>query len=165
MAKPPEISSQEDSENLKEIEQELVKVNPKIFEGVHPRKKFEFLRSLSVTLMKYHSGPLPPAEDLQLYNEIIPNGADRIMKMAEKQQDHRIAMEVKVVGRQTFQSQLGQIFALIIGLAAIGAAVYTINQGHDWAGAVLGAGGVTGLVTAFIQGKKDQRRSLAEKNR
>lgn len=32
----------------------------------------------------FHSGPLPPPSDLAQYNDIISNGADRIMAMAEK---------------------------------------------------------------------------------
>lgn len=35
---------------------------------------------------RFHSGPLPPPSDLAQYNDIISNGADRIMAMAEKEQ-------------------------------------------------------------------------------
>lgn len=52
------------------------------------------------------------------------------MKIAEKQQDHRIAIEKKVIGRQTFQSGVGQVFGLIIGLAAILTAGYCIMNGQ-----------------------------------
>lgn len=35
---------------------------------------------------RFHSGSLPPPSDLAQYNDIISNGADRIMAMAEKEQ-------------------------------------------------------------------------------
>ena len=39
------------------------------------------------------SGPIPPPDLLEKYNNIIPNGADRILAMAEQQQAHRQFME------------------------------------------------------------------------
>jgi hypothetical protein len=67
-------------------------------------------------------------------------------------------------GGQIFQSNLGQIFALVIGLSAIGCATYVILQGHEWAGSIIGVGGITGLVTAFIKGKDYQQKNLSNKN-
>ena len=101
-----------------ELEQELLSVNPRIFDGIKKEKKEELLRSFSVTLIqeKSHSGPLPDAETLIQYDSVIPNGADRIMAMAEKQQDHRINIETKVIISQNKQSGLGQIFGLFIGI-------------------------------------------------
>ena len=40
---------------------------------------------------RFHSGPLPSPSDLAQYNAIISNGADRIMTMAEKEQEARHA--------------------------------------------------------------------------
>ena len=37
------------------------------------------------------SGPLPPPGILDAYNQTIPDGANRIMAMAEEQQDAIIA--------------------------------------------------------------------------
>lgn len=43
------------------------------------------------------SGPLPPPELLAKYNDVIPNGAERIMAMAERQSSHRERLEYRVV--------------------------------------------------------------------
>lgn len=101
-------------DEIKQIEKEIIQANPNLFKGIPEPTKRELLQFLAVTV-KSHSGPISPPEDLVDYNSIIPNGADRIMKMAEKQKDHRIAIEKKVIGRQTFQSGVSQVFALIIG--------------------------------------------------
>lgn len=36
------------------------------------------------------SGPLPPPADLERIDQIIPGGADRLLRMAEKEQTYRI---------------------------------------------------------------------------
>ena len=48
---------------------------------------------------------------------------------------------------------LGQVFGLAIGIAAIGSATYMAVHGAQLAASVIGTGGVTGLVTAFIVGR------------
>ena len=148
--------------NLAKIEKRLVENDPKIFDGINKLKKQQIIKSLVVTMHKTHIGPLPDPETLTEYSAIIPNGAERIMKMAEKQLDHRMLMEKKVVGGQMLQSNIGQILAFLIGLAALGASTYIIVSGYEWSGSLIGIGGLTGLVTAFIKGRSEQGQSLEE---
>jgi hypothetical protein len=95
-----EVQKQEDSENvnLAKVEKRLTEIDPKVFEGIPKLKKQQIIRSLFVTMHKTHIGPLPDPETLTEYSAIIPEGAERIMRMAEKQLDHRMKMENKVVG-------------------------------------------------------------------
>lgn len=154
----------ESEDELLKIEKQLSLIDPKIFEGIKKEKIQRIIKSVVVTMHKTHSGPLPDPDTLAQYSEIIPNGAERIMSMAEKQFDHRIKMENKVVSGQLFQSNLGQILAFLIGLAALGSATYVIISGHEWTGVVLGVGGLTSLVTAFIKGKAQQTKDLENKS-
>ncbi len=149
-------------EELQELEEELTSINPKIFDGLSRNKKLDILQSLSFTLIqeKSHSGPLPDAETLIQYDSVIPSGADRIMKMAEKQQSHRISIESNVVLSQSSQSKLGQVFGLIIGLAGIGCGTYLASIGQDVVGGIIAGGTVVSLVSVFVLGKKAQRKSL-----
>ena len=73
-------------------------------------------------------------------------------------------MENKVVGGQMLQSNIGQILAFFIGIAALVASTYCIVTGHEWSGSIIGIGGLTGLVTAFIKGRSLQEKSLEEKS-
>jgi uncharacterized membrane protein len=125
-------AQQEIPEELQEIEEDLTSYNPEIFKGVPQKKKIEILHSLSVVSIQHksHSGPLPDAETLIKYDTVIPNGADRIMKMAENQQSHRIMLENKVVTSQSVQSKIGQIFGLIIGLVGIGCGTFSAATGE-----------------------------------
>lgn len=150
---------------LAKIEQKLEEIDPKIFDGISKPKKEQIIRGLVVTMHKTHIGPLPDTETLAGYSSLIPNGADRIMIMAEKQSEHRMKMENKVISGQILQSNLGQILAFLIGIAALGASTYCIVNGFEWSGSILGVGGLTGLVTAFIKGRSQQEKNLEEKGK
>jgi uncharacterized membrane protein len=153
-----------DGTSISQIEKKLTQINPKIFEGLKKERKDQIIQSVVLTLSKTHIGPLPDVETLTGYANLIPDGANRIMTMAESQVNHRISMESSVVKGQTVQSILGQVFAFIIAISFLACATYCILEGHDWPGALLGAGGVTALVTAFIKGRNYQSRNLASKN-
>ncbi len=111
---PEETQNHESSENqnLAKVEKQLTDFDPTIFEGIPKLKKQQIIKSLVVTMHKTHIGPLPDPETLSEYDAIIPNGAERIMQMAEKQLEHRLKMENKVISGQMQQSNIGQILAL-----------------------------------------------------
>lgn len=156
-AQQPDNSNR--SLELIELEQELISNNPQIFKGVSPEKKEEILRSFSVTLIqeRSHSGPLPDAETLIQYNSVIPNGADRIMKMAEKQQEHRMKIENSVILSQSKQSNLGQWFGFLIGIIGIGCGTFLAYSGKTTVGGIIAGGTVVSLVSVFVIGKRMQK--------
>jgi uncharacterized membrane protein len=158
------LSGNNNKVDISQIEKRLVQSDPKIFEGINHQKKTQIIRTIVHSMQTIYIGPLPAPETLKAYSEIIPNGAERIMNMAEKQSDHRMFIEKKVIGGQMTQSNIGQFLAFFIGIAALITSAYCITKGHDWAGGIIGVGGITGLVTAFIQGKKNQERNLQDKN-
>ena len=150
--------------DISQVEKELVQVDPRIFEGVKEQKKQQIIKSVVLTMSKIHVGPIPDPETLRAYSEIIPNGAERIMAMAEQQASHRMGLEKTVISGQIRQSNTGQFLAFFIGIVALLVAAYCISTGHELGGGIIGATGITGLVTAFIQGKKTQDRNLIEKS-
>jgi len=120
-----------------------------------PPKKQIQLKQTSVI-----SGPLPPPEALARYDAIKPGFAERIMKMAEEEAIHRriqegkaLAADVEVMRAYPTEVRLGQIFAFLIGLAALGLGAYTAVSGAEVAGGFIGTTGVVGLVSAFILGR------------
>lgn len=147
-------------EALQEIEDDLMSYNPKVFKGVPQDKKIEILQSLSVISVQHrsHSGPLPDADTLIHYDSVIPNGADRIMAMAEKQQSHRMNLEDRLVASQSRQSKVGQIFGLVIGLVGIGCGTFLASIGATTVGGIIAGGTVMSLVSVFVIGKSIQRK-------
>lgn len=120
-----------------------------------PEKKLLYAREESF------SGPIPAPETLGRYDEIMPGLADRIVKMAEQQGAHRRQLEQQSVEAQIAdaradrsEARIGQICALLIGLVATLAGSYTAWQGAEWPGGIIGGGGVIGLVSVFILGRK-----------
>jgi uncharacterized membrane protein len=77
------------------------------------------------------AGPLPPAEELAKYNLIIPNGADRIMAMAEKEQIHRHEMESIDIKSAPSQIKRGQLSALSIVMGSLVLTGYLFYLGKD----------------------------------
>ena len=111
------------------------------------------------------SGPIPPPAILQEYNRITPGLAERIVSMAEKEALHRHEIEHKALtadisdqNKMFSEARLGQICGFIIGLAAIIAGVYTATNGAQWPGGIIGGGGIIGLVSVFIYGRKQPHK-------
>lgn len=99
------------------------------------------------------SGPLPDPEELAGYERLIPGSADRIFKMAEKQQDHAIAMNL----RDWRLKRTSAISSTLLGLAAIGVAYYMVYTGQPGASKVLYA--LAAVVTAVIGGRTIMARN------
>lgn len=111
------------------------------------------------------TGPIPPPSLLRGYDEVCPGAASRIIEMAEKQEDHRMKMErtaadvgLEAMRQEFWEARRGQVCAVIVALAFIGAGVAIAYQGHPWPGAAISGGGVClqVIVAAFIRGRKAQ---------
>lgn len=84
-------------------------------------------------------GPLPPPESVKRFDEIVTNGAERIFRMAEMEQQHRIHTEqlaiqsnvaaanaeIKAAGRGTWMG-------FIVSTLAIAGAILTSYTGGHW---------------------------------
>jgi uncharacterized membrane protein len=167
---PPGIQTKNQSgateiDILKQFERTLEATAPGVLNNI-PREKRRalFLASVQVTeTLVVRRGPLPDPEDLARYGQIIPDGADRIMRMAEDQSKHRIAIESTVIASQQTQSRRGQVFGLVIGIFGITAGAVVALLGHDSVGAVIAGTTVVSLVVAFVQGRRVQQKELQEK--
>lgn len=109
-----------------------------VLQKMPPEEQKKVLKSITIATFQSYSGPLPAPESLDQYNKIIPDGAERIMKMAENQSNHRIKIEEVVIGSQVKQSGRGQIFGLIIAFGALGSSVVLAMYGHDTVASIIG---------------------------
>ena len=55
---------------------------------------------------------------------------------------------------QIIVTYLGQLCGLIIGMTAIISGTLAAYHGKEWAGAFIGGGGVIGLVSVFVLGRR-----------
>lgn len=138
-------------------------------EEVSPQQENSSL-SQQISATVQFTGPLPPPSILEQYNRILPSAADRILSMAEREQEHRHKMQEKLVDSQILdvkqersERRLGQIFGLVIGVVAILAGAVTIISGESTAesvaGGLLGSSGVAGIVSVFVLGRREQQNA------
>jgi uncharacterized membrane protein len=64
--------------------------------------------------------------------------------------------------RDFAEGRLGQIFALLIGLTAILVGGVCALNGANLAASIIGGGGVIGLVSVFVYGRRHAQSSPAE---
>jgi uncharacterized membrane protein len=104
------------------------------------------------------SGPLPPPQILEKYNEIVPDAANRIITMAENQAKHRHQLESEAIKSEIRNSRTGLHYGFIIGIAAILGGVVCTLAGYQIGGGIIGGTGITGLVGVFVYGSRSKRK-------
>jgi uncharacterized membrane protein len=113
--------------------------------------------------MRQWSGPLPQPEALERYNQIVPTAAERIIRMAETQHDHRLAIEKEVVDSNVNSQKLGTILGFIIAMTAIVGGIFLAYVGRETSGLVSIITALVGLAGVFVYGKSEQKKDLAKK--
>ena len=112
---------------------------------------------------EFHSGPLPHPDILAKYNEVIPNGAERMMQAFEKQQEHRQGLEKDVVKGNVKAQSRGQWMGLFVSLAVLVLAGYIAHTGNQLAGGGVAIADIATLAGVFVYGKHVQRQELGDK--
>jgi uncharacterized membrane protein len=121
-----------------------------------PGERDEIIRRVvAVVHSESFSGPIAHPGHLREYELILPGAADRIIAMAEKHQDHIIAMERTVVEKEFSDRRWGMVLgALTFGLLIGGALAAGLNDKTAVALVFLGAAAIGG-VGLFVNGRKD----------
>lgn len=78
------------------------------------------------------SGPLPPSIVLKQFDDVVPNGAERVSHMAEQEQQHRISMEQKGLIASINESRRGQYLGATISILALLSVGVTVYFGVHW---------------------------------
>lgn len=118
---------------------------------------------LSQARLEYFQGPLPAPDVLIRYNDAVPNGAERILTMAETQANHRQQIERDVVQGNIRAQARAQHYGLIIIMSVLMIGAWLMAEGKDayGFGAIIGA--LASLVGVFMWGRYRQERERREK--
>ena len=109
------------------------------------------------------SGPLPHPDLLARYNDAVPNGAERIMVMTEKQSEHRRGMEDRVIDAGIRRANWGLAAAFVVAMSGLGvAALLILAEQYIAAAAVVGAD-LAAIVGTFIYGTRSTRGERRER--
>lgn len=118
---------------------------------------FEIAESLTMIEKKSWSGPHPSPEDMAVYARIDPTLPDRMMKLTETRFEHIHKFEMEKLKGEALRDKhiyqaytLGQIFALVMGMALIASGCFAIYLGHPTTGATLIGSTLAAVVTAFL---------------
>ena len=100
------------------------------------------------------SGPIPPPSMMEQYEATLPGSADRILKMAENQSEHRQSLEKQGLSFANREVHVGQVLGFAIGVIAIVTGGYIASSGAQISGGIMGTSVVVGLVSVFVIGSK-----------
>jgi len=98
-----------------------------------------------------------------MYNDVVANGAERILAMAERQSAHRESMETQVVKANLALQRQGSWFAFILAFLTIGGGIFLIYLGKDGYGLAAIIAALTSLAGVFFFSKREQRKERIEK--
>jgi uncharacterized membrane protein len=109
------------------------------------------------------SGPLPPSGELEKIDQIIPRGADRLLRIVEKEQLYRIAEaekeqahRIEEAEKKHEDSRRGQYLGCTLAAGAVIAAGVVSVCHAPWQVSVALVGiPLFGAVQALIQGRKE----------
>ena len=103
-----------------------------------------------VQVQQHYSGPLPQPEALAQYDKIVPGAAERIIKMAEKEMEHRHGIESSMTRNVIRTTVLGIIFAFLSVLILSGSVLYALYRGFDTVAASIAVGSIAAVAGVFM---------------
>lgn len=138
-----------------------------------PRKERVKLIKQVTEELTISSGPLPPASEIQKYENVCPGAADRIITMAEKQFEHRTLMEKRVLeyefkaneaerSKEFKLSFFGEVAAFLLCAGVLASAIICLIVGYNVAGLSSLILALGYLAAVFIGSRKNQKKQIKE---
>lgn len=109
-----------------------------------PKDKRDVIYSAFYAIERSYSGPLPPPEDFAKYEQNLPGSMDRILKLTEKQVEHRIELENSEVKLDIRGQIIGAALVALFGVLSFLLAMF------DHENVALGMGVTTVISVAVI---------------
>lgn len=138
----------------------LEQVQPAPASETDPEYPPQAFMKMAVFEQKSMSGPLPPASEVAEYNQVIPNGAERIMVMAEKEQQARLdevkraqKLDRKALNGYNFRMAFSPIAAFVLTGAAFSLGGYLAINGQPDVAKDIFRITIAAVVSAFLVGK------------
>ncbi|CAK8742109.1 hypothetical protein SODG_005429 [Sodalis praecaptivus] len=113
----PELQEDEASVALKEGLHQAVTLDPELRGKVSPdvverlSRNPNLIRSLVRT--ETFTGPFPPPDILEKYNQVLPGAAERIFSLTEREQQHRHFIQSKAIDGALKRIAVGNGWALV----------------------------------------------------
>lgn len=134
-----------DSESDDATSAEIIQV----LERLPPEQREEVLQIFE----KVHMGPICAPEDLARYEAILPGLAERIVRLPEREQEHRHRLIEAAVERDYTLKSRGQILAMVALIILAGLALAFALLGDIKSAAIVGVGTIAAVVGIFVTGR------------
>jgi uncharacterized membrane protein len=105
-------------------------------------------------ITRFHMSPLPDAETLGAYATLLPNGADRVMTLIERQTEHRHQCE----SADKRQAARGHWMAFALALSLSGLGFYLGMHGHEWLAGAVFTTTIGTIAAALVVDKKPRTK-------
>lgn len=106
---------------------------------------------------KFHSGPLPSVEMFKAYGEVVEDAPERILCMAEKEQDAAHEFSRKALSHEKTLVSQGQWMGFIAMMVALLGGIYLALHGEVWfAAALVSPAVLTPIMRFYFRGKHEQ---------
>lgn len=120
---------------------------------VRGRRGAAVQRVVSV-MHEYYQGPVPHPQHLREFEEICPGTAERLVRMAEKQQDANIEITRNSQNAENRDRTLGMVFGFLSFCGLIVGGIICAADGQPWLGGLFLAASTVGIVAKFVNGRK-----------
>ncbi len=98
--------------------------------------------------------PIIPVAQLERLYSFKPEAVDWVITQTQVEAEYRRSEGKRVNTFIFIERLIGQVFALLIGMAGIGGGAYVAIQGEPWAGGTIASLAITGLAVVFLTGRK-----------
>lgn len=141
----PKKQSEEDNLNgqIQNLPPELAEV----LDSIPEDKRSIVLGAMVRYEQRTFTGPLPHPDSFAGYENTLPGAADRILSMAEKEQNHRHEAENEMISAMEKQHTRGQNIGCFLAVILSAIAFILGFLGHDW---LSGAVFTTTIVSVII---------------
>ena len=94
--------------------------------------------------------PIPPAAEMQKLAEILPDGPERVLKMAERALAHKIELAEKSQAVEAYLAKTSLWVAAFIAALGLSASTLLVLNGQALVGTIFGGGTLLGIITCFV---------------
>lgn len=134
----------------------LERLPPELLQRLEERGLRPVIETFEV--QHFSSRPIPSPEELEHYEKIHEGFADRIVTMAEREQNHRHDIEDSGLKAVVAAEKRGQIFTFIISLSVIVGGVSLASMGHPAWGIGLLLPALAALAYTLMTGRRHKQQ-------
>ena len=110
------------------------------------------------------SGPLPSPQDLAEYEQILPGVSEKLLRLVEERQKHRLEVEKAVVSHEASDARWRLIVALTFTLVSFLAGVYLSLRRVEFPATVLFCGSIAMWTVTFVTSRKPRKREMLQES-